>query len=57
MAKRPLNYLSYRGRHRYPVKHGYVKRVVDWEFSSFHRCLRQDLYPSELLGLEAGMGE
>jgi putative transposase len=31
--------------HRNPVKHGYVIRVRDWPYSSFHRYVRQGLYP------------
>jgi putative transposase len=26
--------------HFNPVKHGYVKRAMDWPYSSFHRCVR-----------------
>jgi putative transposase len=28
-----------------PVKHGLVKRVVDWPFSTFHRYVRLGVYP------------
>ena len=38
--------------HYNPVKHGYVKRVVDWEYSSFHRAIRQGIYPSNWSGDE-----
>jgi putative transposase len=31
--------------HFNPVKHGYVKRVADWPHSSFHRWVRQGIYP------------
>ena len=30
-----------------PVKHGLVKRVVDWQYSSFHRDVKQGLFPSD----------
>ena len=30
--------------HWNPVKHGYVVRVRDWPYSSFHRYVRQGLY-------------
>jgi putative transposase len=30
-----------------PVRHGYVRRVVDWPFSTFHRYVRQGVYPSD----------
>ena len=32
--------------HYNPVKHGYVNRVVDWEYSSFHRWVEKGIYPS-----------
>lgn len=31
--------------HYNPVKHGYVTRVKDWPYSSFHRAVRENLYP------------
>jgi putative transposase len=31
--------------HYNPVKHGYVKRVLDWPYSSFHRFVSDGLYP------------
>ena len=31
--------------HWNPVKHGYVARVRDWPYSSFHRHVGQGLYP------------
>jgi putative transposase len=31
--------------HFNPAKHGYATRPVDWKFSSFHRSVRQGLYP------------
>jgi len=31
--------------HWNPVKHGKVNRVVDWSYSSFHRFVRQGIYP------------
>ena len=33
--------------HWNPVKHGYVSRVKDWPYSSFHRYVRQGLCPVE----------
>jgi putative transposase len=27
-----------------PVKHGLVQRVVDWQWSSFHRYVRMEYY-------------
>jgi putative transposase len=31
--------------HINPVKHGWVKHVADWPYSSFHRYVRQGLLP------------
>ncbi|MCU7837271.1 MAG: transposase [gamma proteobacterium symbiont of Taylorina sp.] len=31
--------------HYNPVKHGWVDKVQDWQYSSFHRCVKQDIYP------------
>jgi putative transposase len=33
--------------HFNPVKHGYVVHVADWPHSSFHRAVRQGLYPAD----------
>ncbi len=33
--------------HFNPVKHGHVARVSDWPYSSFHRAVRQGLYPAD----------
>jgi len=33
--------------HFNPVKHGYVNRVTDWPFSSFHRFVRRGLLPRD----------
>ena len=30
--------------HCNPVKHGYVKRVIDWPYSSFHRYVKEGVY-------------
>lgn len=30
-----------------PVKHGYVKSVKDWPFSSFHRDVEKGIYPKD----------
>ncbi len=32
--------------HYNPVKHGYVKRPVDWAHSSIHRYIRQGILPA-----------
>ncbi|MCV6611256.1 MAG: transposase [Amphritea sp.] len=33
--------------HFNPVKHGYVAKVDDWPYSTFHHCVRQGLYPQD----------
>jgi putative transposase len=38
--RRHLDYLHYN-----PVKHGYVDRVADWPYSSFHRLVKKGVYP------------
>ena len=34
-----INYIHYN-----PVKHGYAKSVNDWEYSSFHKFVKNGLY-------------
>lgn len=36
--------------HINPVKHGYVARVRDWPHSSFHRMVRDGIYPEDWAG-------
>ena len=36
--------------HYNPVKHGYVQRVADWPYSSFHRFVRQGWLPLDWAG-------
>ncbi len=36
--------------HFNPVKHGYVARVADWPYSSFHRMVRMGIYPPDWAG-------
>jgi len=31
--------------HWNPVKHGYVPRVIDWPYSTFHKLVAQGVYP------------
>lgn len=33
-----------------PVKHGWVKHVQDWQYSTFHRDVRAGLYPRDWAG-------
>ncbi|WP_194711715.1 REP-associated tyrosine transposase [Noviherbaspirillum soli] len=39
-----------------PVKHGQISHVVQWTSSSFHRFVRQGIYPVDGGGGEAGSG-
>ncbi len=39
---RHMNYI-----HINPVKHGMVTCVKDWPHSTFHRCVRDGLYPPD----------
>ncbi len=36
--------------HFNPVKHGFVTRVRDWPYSSFHRYVRQGILPEDWAG-------
>ena len=55
-AQKHVDYIHYN-----PVKHGYVSRVADWPFSSFHRFVRLGIYPLDWGGDQddpgAGFGE
>ena len=33
--------------HFNPVKHGYVPRVSDWTYSTFHRYVAENVYPPD----------
>ncbi|QSB01413.1 hypothetical protein JWZ98_00080 [Methylomonas sp. EFPC1] len=33
--------------HWNPVKHGYVKRVMDWPHSSFHQFVKRGIYSND----------
>ncbi len=39
---RHMDYVHYN-----PVKHGYVKRVADWPYSTFHRWVQAGVYSIE----------
>jgi putative transposase len=47
--------------HFNPVKHGHVEEAAQWPFSSFHRMVRQGIYPASWAGLpdekESAFGE
>ena len=34
-----------------PVKHGLVKTVADWQYSSFHRDVKRGIYPANWAGV------
>ena len=36
--------------HFNPVKHGHVRRVIDWPHSSFHQMVRLGVYPQDWAG-------
>ena len=36
--------------HWNPVKHGAVKQVIDWPYSSFHKHVHQSIYPVDWVG-------
>ncbi|MCY0965636.1 REP-associated tyrosine transposase [Parathalassolituus penaei] len=36
--------------HWNPMKHGYVQRIQDWPYSSFHRAVTEGLYPRDWCG-------
>jgi putative transposase len=42
--------------HFNPVKHGYVGRVRDWPYSSFHRFVRLGILPEDWAGDVTGTG-
>ena len=40
--QRHMNYIHYN-----PVKHGYVVAAKEWPYSSFHRYIKSNVYPSD----------
>jgi len=36
--------------HINPLKHGLVKRLADWPYSTFHRLVEQGIYPADWAG-------
>jgi len=43
--------------HINPFKHGYVQRVADWPYSTFHRDVERGIYPLDWAGnLENALG-
>jgi putative transposase len=43
-----LDYLHFN-----PVKHGFVARVADWPYSTFHRLVGEEVYPCDWSGSAA----
>jgi len=43
--------------HYNPVKHGYVKRPIDWPYSSIHQYVEDDVIDKKWAMIEAGMDE
>ncbi|MDO8417266.1 MAG: transposase [Agitococcus sp.] len=46
--------------HFNPVGHGLVERVMDWPYSTFHRCVNKGIYPMDWavsMSVEGGVGE
>lgn len=48
--------------HWNPVKHGYVQRLSEWPYSTFHQYVRKGVYPKDWGGVvekvdETGFGE
>jgi len=46
---RHMDYLHYN-----PVRHGLVQTVGEWPYSTFHRCVREGVYPSDWGGVGDG---
>ena len=44
--ERHVDYIHYN-----PVKHGWVTQVRDWPYSTFHRYVRQGIYPIDCAGV------
>lgn len=40
--QRHMDYIHYN-----PVKHGHVTHIIDWPHSSFHRLIKQEVYPAD----------
>jgi putative transposase len=47
-----LDYIHYN-----PVKHGWVKQVKDWPYSTFHRWVEQGVYPLDWAGFAGDLDE
>lgn len=45
--QRHIDYIHYN-----PVKHGYVSKVTDWPYSTFHRYVQDSIYPKHWASAE-----
>ena len=43
--RRHVDYIHYN-----PVKHGHAATAADWPYSSFHRYVREGVYPADWAG-------
>ena len=50
--RRHVEYIHYN-----PVKHGRVGQVRDWPYSTFHRYVRDGIYPVDWAGTDTATGE
>ena len=42
--------------HINPLRHGLVKRVSDWPYSTFHRLVEKGMYPHDWAGSDYADG-
>ncbi|PKO08177.1 MAG: transposase [Chloroflexi bacterium HGW-Chloroflexi-2] len=47
--ERHLDYIHYN-----PIKHGYVEKASDWQWSSFHKFVHQGIYDNDWVGGNEG---
>lgn len=46
------NHLDY--IHYNPIKHGLVEKAIDWQWSSFHRFVKEGIYDADWIGGNEG---
>jgi putative transposase len=44
-----INYVHFN-----PLKHGWVRQVAEWPYSTFHRAVKQGVYAADWVGVEDG---
>ncbi|PKO04767.1 MAG: transposase [Chloroflexi bacterium HGW-Chloroflexi-3] len=47
--ERHLDYIHYN-----PIKHGYVEKASDWQWSSFHKFVKEGIYDNDWVGGNEG---